>query len=211
MTAAVQVPTLEIDILVDSDLWKNAEKIKAIIRRAIARAAVVLSAKGTELAVVLTDDSAIRVLNCDWRGIDAATNVLSFPARNSDSLRSGAHLGDIVLAFETIAREARDEDKPLAHHLSHLVVHGFLHLLGYDHERDDDAELMERTERRILRQLAIPNPYRQRLRKRRTIKRTAQKRSGKAAAKPGRAGRKEPAKLVAKRPAAYPGQRAPRS
>ena len=71
-----------------------------------------------------------------WRGIDAATNVLSFPAKRGSA---GRHLGDIVLAYETIAREARGEHKPLAHHVAHLAVHGFLHLLGYDHERDEDA------------------------------------------------------------------------
>ena len=109
---------------------------------------------------MLTDDSAIRLLNRDWRDVDAATNVLSFPG--ADTRRR--HLGDIVLAFETIAREARAEKKPFAHHLAHLAVHGFLHLIGYDHERASDAEAMERTEREILRQLAIPDPYRPRAR-----------------------------------------------
>ena len=85
-------------------------------------------------------------------------------------------LGDIVLAYETIAREARNESKPFAHHLAHLAVHGFLHLNGYDHERDDDAEAMEELERKILRRLAIADPYRPRARSNgKAAKKTARK------------------------------------
>jgi probable rRNA maturation factor len=109
---------------------------------------------------VLTNDSAIRQLNRVWRNVDAPTNVLSFPAATKQGPDEPAHLGDIVLAYETIAREARDEGKPLANHVAHLVVHGYLHLLGFDHEADADAEQMEQTERKILRRLAIPDPYR---------------------------------------------------
>ena len=111
-----------------------------------------------EIAVVLTDNSAVRLLNRQWRGIDAATNVLSFP--NERSQGSRRFVGDIVLAQQTIAREANIERKPFAHHLAHLAVHGFLHLLGYDHENNRDAAVMERLERKILRRLAIPDPYR---------------------------------------------------
>ena len=151
---------LKIEVLVASGRWKYDEKIRSIVRRAVARAAATLSTTGTELAIVLTDDSAIRVLNRDWRGIDAATNVLSFPAKSARGSRLGQPLGDIVLAYETIAREARDGGKPFAHHVAHLAVHGFLHLIGYDHEREEDAATMERAESDILRQLAIPDPYR---------------------------------------------------
>ena len=149
---------LTIDVLVASDRWKDAQKPQSIVRRAVRRAASALSTRGTEIGIVLTDDSAIRALNRDWRGIDAATNVLSFPTENA----AAKHLGDIVLGFETIAREARSQRKPFAHHLAHLAVHGFLHLAGYDHERPKEALEMERTEREILRQLAIPDPYRRR-------------------------------------------------
>jgi len=148
-------PALAVDVVVAGDGWQDAGKLTAMARRAVAQAAATLSTKATELAIVLTDDSAIRALNRHWRGIDAATNVLSFPTKNA----AGKHIGDIVLAYETIAREARAERKPLAHHLAHLVVHGFLHLVGYDHNRRQDALKMERTERKILRQLAIPDPY----------------------------------------------------
>jgi probable rRNA maturation factor len=150
----------KIDVLVESGLWVEPRAIKSLVRRAVNEAAAALSTRTAELAIVLTNDSAIRLLNREWRGIDAATNVLSFP---SDS-PSGEPplLGDVVLAYETIAREARTERKPFAHHVAHLAVHGFLHLLGHDHQRDKDADAMERLERRILRRLAIPDPYRPR-------------------------------------------------
>ena len=152
--------SFKIDVLVESDLWKERVKVKSIVRRAVRQAAAALSTRGAELAIVLTDDSAIRLLNRDWRGIDAATNVLSFPTKSAGG--EPPLLGDIVLAYETIAREARAERKPFAHHVAHLAVHGFLHLVGYDHQRDRDAEAMEQVERKILRRLAIPDPYRRR-------------------------------------------------
>jgi probable rRNA maturation factor len=155
---------LKIDVLVDSDRWKEPAKARAAVRRAIGQAAATVPTTRTELAIVLTDDSAIRQLNRLWRGIDAPTNVLSFPSKQTTRTRPGAdeppHLGDIVLAYETIAREASAEHKPFAHHVAHLAVHGFLHLLGYDHDQDADAETMEQTERKVLRRLHIPDPYR---------------------------------------------------
>jgi probable rRNA maturation factor len=100
----------------------------------------------------------MRLLNRIWRGVDAATNVLSFPNKSVGG--EAALIGDIVLAYETVAAEARQEGKPFAHHLAHLAVHGFLHLVGYDHQRDKDAAAMERLESKILHRLAIPDPYR---------------------------------------------------
>ena len=150
--------TAKIDVLVESKLWKNAKNAEPVIRRAIAEAAATLSTPAAELAIVLTDDLAIRLLNRTWRGVDAATNVLSFPTGRTGGNR--LLIGDIVLAYETVAAEALAEGKPFAHHLAHLAVHGFLHLLGYDHERKKDAEAMERLERDILQRLAIPDPYR---------------------------------------------------
>jgi len=147
----------KIDLLVESSRWKRHADAKAAACRAIAKAATVLSTPKAELAIVLTDDSAIRLLNRDWRGIDAATNVLSFPTRGAGG--DVPLIGDIVLAYETVAAEARAEGKPFAHHVAHLAVHGFLHLLGYDHMRKKDAEIMEGMERNILRKLAIPDPY----------------------------------------------------
>jgi probable rRNA maturation factor len=159
---------LKIDVLIDSDHWKSAGNIRTLVRRAVAEAASTQSTSEAELAIVLTDDSAIRQLNRLWRGVDAPTNVLSFPAATKQAEDEPAHLGDIVLAYQTIAREARAEGKPFAHHVAHLAVHGYLHLIGFDHEHDADAETMEQAERKILRRLSIPDPYRQNAGKGRT-------------------------------------------
>jgi probable rRNA maturation factor len=150
--------TLAIEMVIESDRWRWCEDAATAARRAVMKAAAVLSTERAELAIVLTDDTAIRALNRAWRGVDKATNVLSFPTQRSGE--TPPLLGDIVLAYETIAREARSERKPFAHHVAHLAVHGFLHLLGYDHEGRADAEAMEEAERDILRRLAIPDPYR---------------------------------------------------
>lgn len=128
-------------------------------------AASALAARGpVEIAIVLGDDAEVRALNARWRGIDKPTNVLSFPALDPDTLAAQPAgmpvlLGDVVLAFETCAREAAEQGKSIADHLSHLVVHGTLHLLGYDHETDEDAEVMEPLETRVLAGLGIVDPY----------------------------------------------------
>jgi probable rRNA maturation factor len=117
----------------------------------------------TVVDITLGDDDAQRVLNRTWRGKDAPTNVLAFPAADpAMRLPAGAPLllGDVVLAFETVRREAAEQNKPLADHLRHLVVHGVLHLLGCDHARAADAAKMEAREIAILAELGVPNPYR---------------------------------------------------
>ena len=153
------------EVLVVAECWHEQPEAEAVIARAIAAAAASVDADtgNAELAVMLTDDAGIRTLNANWRGVDKPTNVLSFPALHPP----GGHepddaprmLGDIAIAYETMRREADEEHKPFDHHLSHLAVHGFLHLIGYDHENDDDAEAMESLEREILAQLGIPDPY----------------------------------------------------
>lgn len=151
-----------IDILQQSPLWKKQPAAEKIIREAIGAAVATLPAATGEVSVVLTDDDAIRVLNKQWRGIDKATNVLSFPAVSGtagSSAQSAVMLGDIVLAYETLKRECEDEHKDFLHHLAHLCVHGFLHLMGYDHETEAEAELMERLESAILARLDVPDPY----------------------------------------------------
>jgi probable rRNA maturation factor len=158
----------KIDFVVESELWRDHDShgdVRPMLRRALAQAAAALSTGAAELAIVLTDDSAIRQLNHAWRGKDAATNVLSFPTAQSGG--EPRLLGDIVLAHETIAREARAEHKPFADHVAHLAIHGFLHLLGYDHAQSADAETMEAAERDILHRLGIPDPYRARVASRR--------------------------------------------
>ncbi len=151
--------TPSIDIVRESPLWQEQPDIDALLRRAIAEAAADVSTKDAELAIVLTDDSRIRALNRVWRGLDKPTNVLSFPAKERGGDETPALLGDIVISYETTAREAEAQGTPFLHHLAHLTVHGFLHLRGYDHEADDEAEIMERLERAILARLDIPDPY----------------------------------------------------
>jgi probable rRNA maturation factor len=156
------------EVLVTADCWQAEPDAEAVIQRAVAAAAQLTDANvgDAELAVMLTDDAGIRTLNQNWRGMDKATNVLSFPALQPTGPRGDDDaprmLGDIAIAYETLRREADDERKPLGDHLSHLAVHGFLHLIGYDHENDDDAEAMEALEQEILAHLGIPDPYAER-------------------------------------------------
>ena len=153
-----------IDIAIEAGAWPGEDDLRTTAEQAVGAALAELGLKPAnppELSFLFTDDAHIAVLNRDWRGKDKATNVLSFPAFEvapGDPLP--AMLGDIVLAFETISSEAALEEKPFEHHLKHLIVHGMLHLLGYDHETDEEAEEMEALERRILATLAISDPYR---------------------------------------------------
>jgi probable rRNA maturation factor len=158
----VTVLAVDIALLVESPLWTDEAAWRAAAERAVAAAVDVAELDvpvGAELSLVLTDDAAIRDLNREHRGKDKATNVLSFPGFDPDEAPEPL-LGDIVIAYETVAREAAEEAKPIADHFCHLVVHGMLHLFGYDHETDDDAEVMEAEERRVLARLGIADPYR---------------------------------------------------
>ena len=117
--------------------------------------------KALEVALLFTDDQAIAEINAEWRGKNAPTNVLSFPAPADMPVPAGETrpLGDVVLAYGVVAREAADQGKTLRDHTTHLILHGVLHLLGYDHEDDEEAEEMERLEAGILKGLGISNPY----------------------------------------------------
>ncbi|MBK9080988.1 MAG: rRNA maturation RNase YbeY [Rhizobiales bacterium] len=151
----------QIEVAIDSPLWDGLD-VEALTRRAVDAALAETKAKlapGAEISVLFCDDAAIRALNRQWRGFDKPTNVLSFPAATPQTLARAPLVGDIAVAQETSAREAREEGKSLADHVSHLVAHGFLHLIGYDHETDDEAETMEATERRALARLGIADPY----------------------------------------------------
>jgi probable rRNA maturation factor len=157
------LPRVEIDIMVEAGTWPGKRQLRKLVepavRSALAEAGATAEATA-ELSVMFSDDAHVQRLNADWRGMDKPTNVLSFPAfptKAGDPLPP--MLGDIVLAAETVAREAGLESKPLEHHMAHLVIHGVLHLIGYDHETDDEAEEMEAIERRALARLAIPDPY----------------------------------------------------
>jgi probable rRNA maturation factor len=146
-----------VDIQVASPLWDAQPSAEQTVREAIAATAAALSAGEGEVSVVLTDDEAIRILNRDWRKIDKPTNVLSFPAPGT----AGAEkmFGDIVIAYETLARECDEEDRIFLHHLAHLSVHGFLHLIGYDHQTGSDADAMEALESKIMIAMKRPDPY----------------------------------------------------
>ena len=149
-----------IDISAEATGWEKIPGMEACVRRAAEAAMLDGEAPPSEISVVLSDDEHIRELNRHHRGMDKPTNVLSFPAaRMKTPAGTPRFLGDIVLAFETCEREAADETKPLENHVAHLVVHGVLHLLGYDHEDDEEAEMMEARERQILAKLGIPDPY----------------------------------------------------
>jgi len=149
--------TITVDIEIEDEAWTQAaEDAEALVWRA---AQAVLDAhediEGQGIVILLTDDDSVQALNRDFRQKDKPTNVLSFPSPPNPE----GQIGDIALAYGVCAREAAEQGKPLAHHLQHLVAHGVLHLLGYDHESDDEAEAMEALEREILAGLDVPDPY----------------------------------------------------
>ncbi|WP_309090692.1 rRNA maturation RNase YbeY [Phenylobacterium sp.] len=145
-----------IDIEIEDAGWTAALRdAEPLTRRAALAALESEGADGEGVTLLLTDDAAVQELNARFRGKDKPTNVLSFPAPPNPE----KHLGDVALALGVCAREAEEQGKPLAHHLQHLVVHGVLHLLGYDHMSEDEAEAMEGLERVILAGLGIPDPY----------------------------------------------------
>ncbi len=159
-----------VDVALSSPLWRrNCPGVRGLARQA-ARLALrragktsgLLEGRPVELAVTLADDAFQARLNRRYRGREGATNVLSFAAGQSLSspAQSPLLLGDVVLAFETALREAEEQEKPLADHLRHLVVHGVLHLLGFDHEKEPQASAMEAFETSILGELGVPDPYR---------------------------------------------------
>jgi probable rRNA maturation factor len=155
---------LEIEVTELSERWKAMPDIDGMARAAIeascALAGVALM-PGAEVGVQLADDAHVRALNGKWRNIDKPTNVLSFPGAGPMALASAPMLGDIVLAFETTQAEAAAEGKSLGDHATHLIVHGFLHLIGFDHATDAQADAMEGLETRILARLGVADPYAQ--------------------------------------------------
>ncbi len=152
-----------VEVAVSCAAWLADCPDAAAVAAAAASAALASSAEAARLVidVMLTDDAEQRVLNRIYRGKDASTNVLAFPqAETAPPADAPVLLGDVVLAFETVRREAAEQEKPLADHLRHLVVHGVLHLLGFDHEDAAEAMAMEAREIKILAGLGVPDPYR---------------------------------------------------
>ena len=146
---------MTVEIEVEDVAWSPAlPDVEAAVSRAAQAALVGAEAQG-DVTVLLTDDATVQDLNARFRGKDAATNVLSFPAPPT----AAPHLGDVALAYGVCAREAAEQGKRLHDHLSHLVAHGVLHLLGFDHGDDAEAEEMEALERAVLAGLGVPDPY----------------------------------------------------
>lgn len=154
--------SLVMDVTINGEGWASFEDPEGLAATVINEAAAQSGAKlasSAEISIVLCDDAFIQDLNRNWRGQDKPTNVLSFPASGDPA--AAPMLGDIVIAFETAMREALAAGKPMRDHVAHLLAHGFLHLLGYDHLEEADAEAMEALERRILARLGIDDPYRE--------------------------------------------------
>ena len=153
---------IHIDIMIEAGNWRDENALEGLVRKSVEAAWSNLGLKSTasELSVVFTDDASIQTLNAEWRGKDKPTNVLSFPAFPVKAgSQPGPVLGDIIIARETVEREALEEGKPLENHLVHLVVHGFFLFLGYEHETDAEAEVMEGRERAVRHAHAIRDPY----------------------------------------------------
>lgn len=150
---------IEIDIAVEDEGWATCDALLQEAIQAVCDEIGYTTPAG--VSVLLTNDAEIQILNRDFRGKDSPTNVLSFPAEDIPRPEGvPVALGDIALARETIEREADAASRPFEHHVKHLIIHGVLHLLGYDHETDDEAGLMESTEIKALSRLGIEDPYR---------------------------------------------------
>jgi probable rRNA maturation factor len=151
---------LDIDVVHEDGDWITVAGADALVRAAAAALAAELAPIRGEVCVALSSDAQVAELNGSYRGKPTPTNVLSFPAVQLLPVDGEPRfLGDIVLALETMRREAAEQKLALEHHMQHLAVHGILHLLGYDHETDDEAQAMESLEVRILARLGIPDPY----------------------------------------------------
>jgi probable rRNA maturation factor len=150
-------------VIAPDDAWRTMPRATEVVRRAIAAAAAAMPGDGGGAAavvcVLLCDDATIAGLNGRWRGIARPTNVLSFPAPADFDIAADAPLGDIAIAAGTLTREAAAAGKTVEAHLAHLAVHGFLHLIGHDHDSDEDAEAMEQLERDILARIGVADPH----------------------------------------------------
>lgn len=144
------------------DAWARVADLEGLTERAIAAALMHAGAgENVEISVLFASDAEAARLNAEWRGKDYAPNILSFPAPKTQDVPKGEPkpLGDLILAAGTVAREAEEQGKPLTSHLTHLIVHGTLHLLGFDHIEEREARRMERAEIAILAGLGVADPY----------------------------------------------------
>ncbi|MFO1131680.1 MAG: rRNA maturation RNase YbeY [Hyphomicrobiales bacterium] len=154
---------MTVSIDVEDQAWLELHGLEPLVRACVeaALAGTEYADGACEVAVLFTDDDAIAAINGEWRGQNKPTNVLSFPTPDDLPVPEGEArpLGDIVLAHGIIARQAGEQDKTLRDHTAHLIIHGTLHLLGYDHETEAEAQEMESLETRILKGLGISDPY----------------------------------------------------
>ena len=151
-----------VSIDVDNQGWSRIPALEELTRKAVEAAAIANGAshENFEVTILFTDDQSIAKLNGDWRGKPIPTNVLSFPAGDLEVPAGEAiPLGDIALAYGVVAREAAEQGKTLPQHATHLIVHGLLHLLGHDHETEEEAVRMESLETAILKGLGVSDPY----------------------------------------------------
>ncbi len=152
----------ELELRVDADGWKQIHNLAETINNSFNAAleSVSIACKEISATIVLSDESAVALLNRQWRGKEKSTNILSFPAPKDEKSETGRrYLGDIILAYEVVNKEALQQGKALETHLCHLVIHGALHLLGYDHLNDKQACIMEDLERTAMKTLGLADPY----------------------------------------------------
>lgn len=151
---------IELDLVLEAPEWaQHLQDPEGFISRVLTAAARAENLKEVSVCVLLTHDDAMQALNGRWRERDKPTNVLSFPAACGEVQPGLRALGDLALGWGVVRAEAGNQGKPLHHHVAHLLVHGFLHLLGYDHEVEAQAEIMESREIAILSELGVPDPY----------------------------------------------------
>ena len=161
-------PTASLDFQITLAAWRRVPRLRTRLQQAAQATLDHLPKKlrfPATATVLLAGNAKIRLLNHDFRGIDQATNVLSFPQFSPEALprlgkqKNAVELGDIALAYHYVAAEAKKDGRLLIDHITHLVIHGFLHLFGYDHLCDHDAEKMEKLEIKIMKALSLPDPY----------------------------------------------------
>ena len=162
-----QKHTPNIDVSVQDPEWENISDIEQLIKTVVTTTLghVIMPRevedRDLEISIVLANDDLVHVLNREYRDNNKPTNVLTFANLDGDDIPTEGvlNLGDVILSFQTIEREAQEQGKFPLDHIKHLTVHGVLHLLGYDHQNDDEANDMETLEIRVLEQLGVQNPY----------------------------------------------------
>lgn len=158
MNRAAPIAELTTDLRTADERWARLGDVEALAARVLGHTAVEMGSPG-EVSILMTNDAEMHALNKQWRGFDKPTDVLSFPADGPEIPGEAAHLGDIAIGYETALKDAEAMGRSFEGHISHLLIHGFLHLLGYDHIEAEDAKVMEPLEAKLLAGLGWPDPY----------------------------------------------------